>query len=187
MKNVYGVAPPIFIEIDNYQNFGHVAFLVDRDDFLKDIAGIRKELGIMSVPYVFPKYPYKVANAYANLYRKREFGLDETITMLKEFCLEKDLKDLSALDKTLGPAVASARSLTSKYHKGGQYFPVVLASILVGTVHKEDFAPTQILTLDTIQQLPSEPQGSEPVVAIRVGRESVPGDVQKDFSLIYRA
>lgn len=187
MKNENGGIPPIILDIKDDRRFLLIALLVDRDDFREDIAEIRKKLGITSVPYVFPKYPYKLASVYVNLFKDKEACLEETIASLEDFCDENGLQNLSALDKTLGATITSADNLIKKYRKGSQYLPVVIASILIGTIHEEDFSPTQLLILDkkSLQRLLKEAQDNEqPIIAIQVGRESDPEEVKKTFSAV---
>jgi len=50
-------------------------FCIDRDDFRKDIDDTRSKIGISTLPYVLPKFPYKSANNVANYIKGNMFNL----------------------------------------------------------------------------------------------------------------
>jgi len=178
----------IDIEIKDNRKFAEVAFLVDREDFQADIKEVRKTIELSKFPYVFPTYPYEEANKLAGFYKKGQISVSGTREMLEEFCREKGLLNLYALDKVLGAAVIFAKSLIKKYNKNRLYIPIVLASILTARIQEEDFRSTQMFEINhkVIQEELALLGKNEEIVTISVNRESTAKEVQRTFDFIQK-
>ena len=178
----------IDIEIEDYRKFASVAFLVDRDDFLKDVEAVRKRIKLTKLPYTFPIYPYKEANRLVGFYKSGQISLNGTRELLEEFCKEEGLQNLYALDKTLGTAVLLAESLTKKYNKNRLYIPAILASILIAYIKEEDFLSTQMYQVNrrALQEEFSPLEEGEEIITIRVNRESTSKEVERVFDFIQK-
>jgi len=176
----------IDIVIDNNRKFADVAFLVDRDDFLRDIEDVRRRIKLSSIPYTFPNYSYKEANRLAGFYKKGQISVNGAREMLEHFCAEIGLLNLYALDKTLGAAVIFAKSLTKKYKKNRLYIPIIVASILVAHIQEEDFRSTQVFEINrkVLKEELKELQKDEKIITISVSRESTPEEVGDRFDHI---
>lgn len=176
----------IDIEIDDYRKFADVAFLVDRNDFLRDIEDVRKRSKLTNVPYAFPNYPYKEANRLASFYKKGQISFNGAVEMLEHFCVEKGLINLYALDKTLGAAVIFSKSLARKYKKSRLYIPIIVTSILTAHIQEEDFRSTQIFEINrkVLEEELIVMQKDEEIVTISVSRESTLKEVEDRFEHI---
>lgn len=179
--------PLIEIMIEDVKQFALVAFLVDRDDFINDVINIRKELKITSVPYIFPEFPYEEANNVVDYYYKGVCTICDASECFKEISAENHIW-FSSLDRTLATALIFTESLVKKYGKGRLYLPIILASILTGTVQSADFSSTHILTIDrkVAQQILDEFYGNETITTIQVNRESTWSEVEDTFRSIQK-
>lgn len=174
---------PIDIQIEDNKKFGLVAFLVDRKDFLEGIEYIRNRLGI-KIPYVLPDFPFEEAKYIVKAYKNGLFTINEAKSALDDFCLQKKIH-LSKLDKILNMASIQAEGLLKTYKKNRLYFPIMLASILVGNIHWADFSSTYMLELDP-QNDPAEIIkilcSDHKKTAIVVTPESTPQEVRETFN-----
>lgn len=139
---------PIDIQIEDNSKYCYVAYLVDREDFLKDIQDVRKQLSLKTMPYKFPRYPYDGTNRIIGKYYKGILSINDVRVLLEEMCFKEKLMNIIQLDKTFGTAVQYAESLTGKYRSAMHCFPVILSSILTGKVNEFDFLTTYCLELN---------------------------------------
>lgn len=110
----------IEIKIDDDSKYARVAFLVDREDFLKDIKEIRIDLDISKL------IPYEQTKEWLN--KDRSEG--SLLTM------DKKGKDSFNKRWKFGKAVSN---LKNKYHKGFHFTEVIAHAILSGEVREEDY------------------------------------------------
>lgn len=178
---------PIEIQIESDRKFTLIAFLVDRDDFLKDIADIRSKLKILKIPYHFPDAPYDEAQNVIQGFRKNLVTISQAREILQEIYSDKGIF-LSDLDRTLASAFVYTEGLARKYNKSRLYIPVILASILVGRVQEYDFLSTYRLDIDieTLNQLKESLNDAEEITAIAVNRESAISEVEEVFNSLQK-
>lgn len=178
----------IDIKIKNLRKYALVAFLVDREDFLKDIEDVRKHIKLLKFPYVFPRYSYSEANRLADFYKKGLINLNGARELLEEFCAEKGLLNLYALDEVLAGAVMFAKSLTIKYNKNRLYTPSILASILTARIENDDFLSTQMYEINrkVVREELAHLGKEEEIITIRVNRESTATEVKQTFDFIQK-
>lgn len=178
----------IDIQVEDLKKYASIAFLVDREDFSKDIEDVREKIKLHELPYIFPIFPYSEANRLVEFYKKGQISINGTREMLEEFCREENILNLYALDNVLGSAVIFAKSLTKKYRKNRLYLPVVLASILIAQVKEEDFLSTQMFTINhkSINEELKLLDKDEEIVTISVNRESKSEEVKQIFDFIQK-
>jgi len=178
----------IDIQVKDNRKYALIAFLVDREDFLNDIADVRKQIKLSKLPYVFPKYVYEEANKFVDYYEKGQITFNDISNLLQDVCTKKGLLNLYALDKTLGAALIFAKSLTKKYDKNKLYTPFIFTAILTGQVKEEDFFSTQMLTLNrkTLDERLRTLDKDEEIVIISVNRESTKGEVLRTLDFIQK-
>lgn len=179
----------IEISIEDNKRFGLVAFLVDRLDFLALIEEIRNNLKVKSLPYAFTNYPlpYKAANNVVNYYKKGTCSIYDVYSCFKDICETKGIS-VSELDYTLALAFEYAEVIIEKQGKTRIYLPVVLASLLVGSIRDGDVLPTNTLELDneSLKELQGELEEGEKRFAITINRESTWKEVKKVFTHIQK-
>ena len=139
----------IEISIKDKNRFGLVAFLVDRPDFLGLIEKIRGNLKIKSFPYTFTNssFPYEEANNTVNYYKKGVCSIYDVYSCFKDISEARALA-ITELDYTLALAFEYAEGIIERLGKTKVYLPVVLASLLVGSISEGDVLPTNTFTLD---------------------------------------
>ncbi|MDO8570573.1 MAG: hypothetical protein Q7R97_03230 [Candidatus Daviesbacteria bacterium] len=108
------------IKIDNDSKYARVAFLVDREDFFKDIKDIRKNLGITEL------IPYEKVKEWLN--EDRTEGSLLTMDKKGKDSFNKLWKFSNAVSK-----------LKNKYHKGFHFTEIITHTILSGEVREEDY------------------------------------------------
>lgn len=174
---------PINIKIEEDKKFGLLSFLVDRDDFLEDIANIRERLKILTFPYDLPDLPDEKAQNIVKAFRKNLLTIGQARGILQEVCSARGIF-LADFDKTLAMAFVYAEAFMKKYHKSRLYLSAILASILIGTIQEYDFLSTYRLNLDlkTLDELSGELDSDEKLTAIVVNRESTINEVEDVFN-----
>lgn len=177
----------IEISIEDKNRFGLVAFSVDRPDFLALIEQVRCNLKLKDLPFTFTNYPfpYKEANNVVNYYQKGVCSIYDVYSCFKDVCEVNNIV-MSDLDYTLALAFEYAKVIIEKQEKTGVYIPVVLASILVGSVRDSDILPTNTFKLH--KQIASEPDerfkddGNSNLIIIN--KESTLEEVKKAFKYL---
>lgn len=179
----------IEISIKDKKRFGLVAFLVDRPDFLALIEQIRENLRLKKLPYTFINYPfsYKEANNVVNYYQKGVCSIYDVYSCFKDICEAKSL-DIAELDYTLALAFEYAEIIIKKQEKTRVYLPIVLASLLVGSIRDSDLLPTNTLELDnkSIHEFQNELGEGEKILAIMVNRKSTWEEIKEVFNYLQR-
>lgn len=155
---------PIEIKVDDKWKFGEVAFLVDREDFLEDIAKARKLLGIKKL---IPNTEIAI-----NKWKGEEQNEALKAQLIKE--LSTVTRSQKIKDKLL-----------KKYHKPLFFANILDAVILCGNVTDKDFSTTayvQIIDpMDYIERHKHRKFLGYPRIAIIISPETKLSEVKEVF------
>lgn len=148
---------PITIEIKDNWVFGEVAFLVDRDNFLKDVGKVRKELGIAKL---------MTLSEMINWLRKERKELDEGLLSRRQ-------------------SYAIANELRKKHRRSPTFFHPIMSAIFCGVVTEDDFPSIPFCRLIYPKMLPIDVYtlsgGFEPRIAIIISPETKLDEVIQVF------
>lgn len=153
---------PIDISIKDNWKYGEIAFLVDREDFLRDVKKARKELGVTKL------VPYKQVNSWLNKQYRQE---------TKDFKVKKGKFSRGTVYSVpAGKVDIKIENLLAKYRKPSTFFLPILYSILGGIVTDSEYSITAYCEI-----IYPEISVPEPKVAIIIHPETKPKEVEKLF------
>jgi len=153
---------PIDISIKDNWKYGEIAFLVDREDFLKDVKKARKELGVTKL------VPYKKVNSWTHKQYEQEIKDDQ----IKKGKYSRGTVYLMPA----GKVDIKIENLLAKYRKPPTFFLPILYSILSGTVTDSEYSITAYCEI-----IYPEISVPEPKVAIIIHPETKPKEIEKLF------
>lgn len=165
--------------------YGLIAYLVDKDEFLKDISDIRESLGLLALPYSFPRSKDEEFNKTVGYFDQGKFTIYEVWIWIVDYCAQKGMYPAS-LDSTLSSAAGYAEGLTKKYGKSNSFIPVILSSILTGVVSWRELSSTHIheLNQETLRQMLDNFDDSENRFVIEITPESSPEEVKQSLLFV---
>lgn len=156
----------IEIRIKDNWKFCEVAFLVDRDDFLRDIGMARKSLGVMKL------IPYNELIKWTSA---------ESIRTTKKTKFRKIKSDYFE-NKYVVPAGKSeiiVDELKKKYRKAHNFWPVIESAMLAGVVTKDEFSISAYCKV--IYPEDYELSVTEPDLAIIISPDTKLNDIEELF------
>ena len=169
---------PVAIEITDNWRYCLFAWLVDRDDFLKDIQSARKKLGVNE-----KLVDYKSAKDWF----RAEFEKER-----KKNPIRKIPEPLTEGSRYVFPKTESEKittKLLKKYHRSPLYFEAVRYAIITGRVTDKEFARTafcQVLPpdyqmIDLEHGITNLVGHDQPVMAIVIAPETKREEIEKVF------
>jgi len=169
---------PVSIEVTDNWRFCLIAWLVDREDFLKDLRDARLVLGIGK-----KLIDYKATKEWF----KTELEKEQQKTPIK-----KVFDPLSGESRFIFPKTESERltiKLLEKYHKSPLYFEAIKYVVVSGVVTDREFTRTafcQVLPpdyqmIDTEHGITNLVDQNQPVMAIVISPETQLKEVVKVF------
>lgn len=164
----------IDINIEDRWKYGEVAFLVDREDFLEDIAVARRLLGIRKL----------ITHTQVEINK----WFEEEINQALKAKLNKRGLDLKRKKKFSFPVTESQKTidrLLKKYHKPLFYSDILKSAILCGLVTDEDFSLTSyVQIIDPMEYIERYKRGEfigYPKIAIIISPETKPDEINELF------
>lgn len=149
---------PIKIKIDDVRRFTDVAFLVDRDDFLKDIQELRNKKGLKKeMPYDPNKY--WGLDSIWGITREQLFKHNDAVAPFEDILQNpNETQDLSYIQKRdlfkkykkaqrILPGNAfeqDVQAIRNKYHKPPNFDRIIAHAVLYGEIREEDYVTAEI-------------------------------------------
>lgn len=165
MNNALPSILKINIKIADDLKYANVAFLVDREDFLRDIQEIRANMGINGL------IPYEGIKEW-----KHRGTKEGSLTTM-------DAEGKEAL-KRWADLTTAINTLKQKYHRGVHFTRVIECAILAGEIREDDYKRSAYCESYPFSYEFNE-QGleiEEPMVAIFVNQETQIDEVTKLFN-----
>lgn len=148
--------PPIKIQIEDGRRFADVAFLLDRDDFLKDVVKIRKSSGLAVQTYDSSKHwtddrwntpiearlkhseaTQELENQLQDLNYMLDLSIEEKIDVLEKFRKADRILPENAFRQDI-------QRIRKKYKKAPNFDRIIAHAVLYGEVRDEDYITCDI-------------------------------------------